>query len=230
MTDLVEHHIDMQGAAPVRQKPRRMSSKMFEFTRCTVDKLLHSGIIEPSASDWRSAPVISRRDDKGRMCFDYCGVNEAIKKDAYLIPNMNAILDLLRNARYISKVDLHSSRKYTAFALPGSGLWEFTRMPLGLANAPVTFQRLIDALFGPGCEPYVFCYFDDIRVVKEMFDKHLKWLEILLRKISDAALVVQRKKCEFCCASITYLGYLLDRDGLRPDPDKVAPVLNYPTP
>ena len=120
------------------------------------------------------------------MCFDYHDVNKAMKKDVYLIPNMDAILDRLRNARYISKVDLRqayyqvplerSSRKYTAFALPGSGLWPFTRMPFGLANAPATFQRLIDALFGSECEPYVFCYFDDIIVVTETLDEHLEWL------------------------------------------------------
>ena len=103
-------------------------------------------------------------------------------------------------------------------------------MPFGLPNAPATFQRLIDALFGPECEPYVFCYLDDIIVVTETFDEHLKWLEVVLSRIADAGLVVPRKKCEFCCASVTYLGYLLDRDGLRPDPDRVAPVLNYPTP
>ena len=220
VTDLVEHDIGMQGAAPVRQKPRRMSPKMFEFTKGELDKLLHSVIIQPSASDWRSAPVITWRDDKGRMCFDYRDVNKAMKKDTYLIPNMDAILDRLRNARYISKVDLRqayyqvplerSIRKYTAFALPGSGHWQFMRMPFGLANAPATFQRLIDALFGPEYEPYVFCYLDDIIIVTETFDEHLKWLEIVLPRIADAGLVVQQKKCEFCCASVTYLGYLLD--------------------
>ena len=40
VTDIVEHHIDMQGAPPVRQKPRRMSPKMFEFARGEVDKFL----------------------------------------------------------------------------------------------------------------------------------------------------------------------------------------------
>ena len=58
VTDLVDHHIDMHGAAPVRQ-PRRMSPKMFEVARGEVDTLLHSGIMEPSASDWRSSLVIS---------------------------------------------------------------------------------------------------------------------------------------------------------------------------
>ena len=166
------------------------------------------------------------------MCFDYRDVNKAMKKDAVLIPNMDAILDHLRNARYISKVDLRqaycqvplerTNRKYTAFALLGSGLWKFTRMPFGLANAPATFQRLIDALFGPEC--------DDIIVVTEKFDEHMEWLEIVLRRIVDAGLVVQRKKCEICCARVTYLGYLLDHERLRPDPERIAPVLNYPTP
>ena len=99
-----------------------------------------------------------------------------------------------------------------------------------LANASATFQRLNDTLFRPECEPYVFCYLDDIIVVTEMFDEHLKWLEIVLRRIADAGLVLQRKKYEFCCASVTYFDYLLDRDRLRPDLDKVAPGLNYPKP
>ena len=43
------------------------------------------------------------------MCFDYRDVNKAMKKDAYIILNMDAILDRLRNARYISKVDLRQA-------------------------------------------------------------------------------------------------------------------------
>ncbi|XP_043473695.1 uncharacterized mitochondrial protein AtMg00860-like [Leptopilina heterotoma] len=37
-------------------------------------------------------------------------------------------------------------------------------------------------------------------------------------------------KCEFGCSQVTYLGYLLDREGLRPDPSKTEPVRNYPEP
>ena len=73
------------------------------------------------------------------------------------------------------------------------------RKPFGLANAPATFQHLIDALFGPEYEPHVFRYLDDIIVVTETFEQHVQWLELVLKKIVDAGLVVQRKKCEFCC-------------------------------
>ena len=92
------------------------------------------------------------------------------------------------------------------------------------------FQRLIDSLLGPELEPHVFGYLDDIIVATETFEEHLKWVEIMLNKLVDARLKVNIEKCEFCCSSVTYLEFLLDQDGLRPDPDRVTALLNYPTP
>ena len=153
---------------------------------------------------------------------------------------MDGILDKLRRAKYISKIDLkdicfqvelsEESRQYTAFVVPGSGLWQFKRMPFGLTNAPATFQRLIDALFGPEMEPNVFGYVDDIIIATNSFEEHQKWLEIVLTKIRDAQLTVNWEKCEFSCSRIRYLGYLLDRDELWPDMERVKSILQYPVP
>ena len=84
------------------------------------------------------------------------------------------------------------SKKYTAFAVPGSGLWQFRRMPFGLTNAPQTFQRLIDQLFGPELEPFVFGYLDDIIIVTEGFEEHLKWVEVVVTRLVVAGLTVNR--------------------------------------
>ena len=94
----------------------------------------------------------------------------------------------------------------------------------------MTFQRLIDSLLGPELEPSVFGYLDDIIVVTETFDEYLKWVEVVLNKLVDARLKVNREKCEFCCSSVRYLGFLLDQDGLCPDPNRVTALLNYPMP
>ena len=149
-------------------------------------------------------------------------------------------MDKLRRVKYISKIDLKNayfqveldeeSRQYTAFAVPGSGLWHFKRMPFGLTNVSATFQRLIDALFGPEMEPNVFGYLDDIIIVTHSFEEHQKWLEIVLTKIRDAQLTVNWKKCDFGCSRVRYLGYLLDRDGLRPDTERIEPILQYAAP
>ena len=241
VTNLTEHHIELTDSIPIRHRIRRMSPKMLEIAAEEVSKLAREGIIERSASDYSSAPVLVKKSDGSvRMCIDYRDLNKKTKRDAYPMPSMDSILDKLRRAKYLSKIDLKaayhqipmekSSKRYTAFAIPGSGLWQYTRLPFGLVNAPMTFVRLIDALFGPEVEPHVFGYLDDIIVVTETFDEHLKWLKFVLERLVEAGLRVNESKCEFCCSSLTYLGFLLDKDGLRPDPVKVAPVLEYPAP
>jgi len=67
------------------------------------------------------------------MCVDYRQLNENSVPDAYPLSTINHILEWLRNARYISTLDLKNgywqipvapaSREYTAFTVPGRGLF-----------------------------------------------------------------------------------------------------------
>ncbi|CAB0040347.1 unnamed protein product [Trichogramma brassicae] len=109
------------------------------------------------------------------------------------------------------------SKPYTAFAVPGSGLWQYTRMPLRMCNAPRMFQRLIDSLFGPEHQLHIFGYATDF------FDEHLKWLEVVLTRLTQAGLAVNRKKCEFC-RNVSH------SEEFRPDPERVAPLLKCKPP
>lgn len=83
-------------------------------------------------------------------------------------------------------------------------------MPFGLTNSAGTFHHLVDVLFGPEFEPHIFSYLDDIIVTTETFEEHLPRVELVLNKILDARLTVNRKKYEFGCAQVECLGYLLD--------------------
>ena len=105
---------------------------MWVVAQEAVREMHQAGIIERSASTWCHTPVIQRMSDgKWRFCIDFRDLNARSKKDAYPIPNVVEILDKLRRAKYISKVDLKNayfqvvlnkeSRQYTAFAVPGSG-------------------------------------------------------------------------------------------------------------
>ena len=85
------------------------------------------------------------------------------------------------------------SVKYTAFAVPGMGLFEFLRLPFGLSGAPAVFQELMDQVIGPELEPYCFCYLDDIILATEDFEMHLKMLEKFLIRLRDANLIIYLK-------------------------------------
>ena len=103
-------------------------------------------------------------------------------------------------------------------------------MPYGLSGAPARFQRLLDRLITPEFEPHGFAYLDDIIVVSETFKEHTYWLERVLDAILKAGLTVNREKSEFGCSQVRYLGYLVDRTGMHPDPEKVEPITSYPAP
>uniref|UniRef100_A0ABD2VW35 Peptidase A2 domain-containing protein n=1 Tax=Trichogramma kaykai TaxID=54128 RepID=A0ABD2VW35_9HYME len=65
MTDLVEHHIRLTDETPIKHKLHRMTEPMLWEARNTVTKWHKEGIIEPSASDFRSAPVLVKKSDGG---------------------------------------------------------------------------------------------------------------------------------------------------------------------
>ena len=171
--------------------------------------MLAEGVIKESFSKWSTSIVMAKKANSGyRLYLDFRKLNAVSKKDAYTIPYMSEILKQLKASKYISTIDLSSAfnqipldeacQEYTAFTVPDRGLFQFVRKPFGLSNAPATFQRLIDRVIGPGLRPHAFCYLDDIFVVIETFEKHLKWLEAVLDEITQANLSVNMEKCEFC--------------------------------
>ena len=136
-TKLIEHRIRLKSE-PVRCRPRRMSKYIRDEAQRIIGQWKVCDIIEASTSDNSSAPVmVKKSDDTYRMCID---VNAKTIKDAYPASSLDSILDGLRGARCISKIDLkqaflqvpmeESSKKYTVFADEGSGLWQFKRNEL----------------------------------------------------------------------------------------------------
>uniref|UniRef100_A0ABD2WBS4 RNA-directed DNA polymerase n=1 Tax=Trichogramma kaykai TaxID=54128 RepID=A0ABD2WBS4_9HYME len=239
--NLATHKIDVQGHEPIRQKVRKYSPPLLRAAQEEVDRMLKEGIIEESESPWHSCPVIvPKSNGKYRFCLDYRQVNAVTKKNAYPMRHMDDILDKLREAKFISKLDLsqayhqimleEKSKEITAFSVRGRGHFQFQRMPYGLTNAPGTFQALMDKLIGPEWEPHVFSYLDDIIIVTNDFEEHLIWLEKVLAALKKANLQINRDKSEFLCSEVKYLGYVVDSGGLRVDMEKVKPIVDYPAP
>ena len=89
------------------------------------------------------------------------------------------------------------SKLIEAFTVPVKGMYQFKRMPFGLTNDPATFQRLMYKIITPDLKPNIFCYLDDIIIVTQNFDDHLKYLNPVLDKIKEANLTIGLKKYEF---------------------------------
>ena len=89
------------------------------------------------------------------------------------MPRIDDLLDRLSKAKFLSTIDLASGYHQIAMAPEDSektafvtryGLYEYTVMPLGLSNAPSTFQRLMNEVMAGYIDDFVGVYLDDILV------------------------------------------------------------------
>lgn len=241
LTNKITYHIDTGDAKPIKQRQYPFSPYILTHLNMELDKMLDLGVVEPSMSEW-SSPVLLVRKSNGdfRFCFDGRKLNSITKKDSYPLPYVDSILNMLRDSRFISSVDLRSafwqipldgeSKEKTAFAIPGRGLYHFKVVPFGLSNAAQCQQRLMEAVFGPELEPNIFVYLDDIIIVSSTFEEHISLLREVVRRLHEANLTVNIEKCEFFRPSLKYLGFVVDKSGLRTDPDKISAMVNFPRP
>ena len=73
---------------------------------------------------------------------------------------------------------------------------------------------------------FVRAYIDDLLcITKGTFEDHLAKLKLVLKRLQDANLKVNARKSNFCAIETEYLGYILTREGIKPQPKKVQSIL-----
>ena len=200
----VEHHIVTSGR-PITAKFRRLDNIKLAAAKAEFQLLEKEGIIRRSNSGWASPLHMVQKSDKSwRPCGDYRRLNLITEDDCYPLPNMADITSSLVGATIFSKLDLKkgyhqipvhpSDVKKTAIITP-FGLFEFLRMPFGLKNAGMSFQRFMDRILGG--LPFVLIYLDDILVASPDRKTHAVRLRTVLQALRENGLVLNRGKCEF---------------------------------
>ena len=72
--------------------------------------------------------------------------------------------------------------------------------------------------------PHVCVCHDDKLITGTSDQEHLETLELVLQPLESSRLRLRRDKCPFNPLSIVYLGYMIDRECLHPNNDKVCAV------
>jgi hypothetical protein len=109
------------------------------------------------------------------------------------------------------------------------GKYSYKRLPMDIAGSPDIFQGKMSELMG--CLEYIKAYLDDLLCISKLsLEDHLEKLEEVLRRLHNAGLKVNAAKSTFCALEIEYLGYVLTRDGIKPQSNKVhaIPAINHP--
>ena len=229
--------IDVQGNLPRRVKPYRVSPKERMIIKEEVEKMLRSGVIEPSTSEWASPVVlVPKPDGSTRFAIDFRKLNEITRKEVYPMPHIQDYLDVLRGNEYFTIADGQQayfglpmdedSKPMTAF-ICHLGQYQFLKMPFGLCNAPAIYQRLMNSVLQGMLWEECLVYLDDICLMSATVEEHLERLERLFKRLVAAGIVLKPSKTHLLQRSIKLLGHIIDKDGTRPVGAKVKSINEF---
>ncbi|GBG69928.1 hypothetical protein CBR_g4754 [Chara braunii] len=250
LTNVIEHAILTGDHPPISCAPYRYSPAQRAAASQRIKEFEANGWIEPAIGPWSFPVVIVPKKAGGiQICIDYRKLNDITIKDVYPLPRIDELLDAIGSARFFSKFDVRhgfhhllvreEDRPKITFVL-FEGTWQWIRCPMGICNAPATFQRAMNMAFqnfvrktrlAQSIINYcVIVYMDDILVYSSSYEGHVQHIEWALHALRDAGSKVALEKCQFFLTTISFLGHVVADKGLQPELQKVAAVRDAPVP
>ena len=232
--------IELEAPFTSKARVRSVSPTVRDTIAKEVAAQRDAGIIEPSASPYASTVLlVPKSDGSVRFCIDYRALNAVTKKDGYLMPRVDDSLAALNGSRFFTSLDLtaafnqipmdEKSKDLTSFSTP-DGTFRYNRMPFGLINGPAVFHRFIDNVMSGLKWSVCMVYMDDVLVYSKTFAEHLAALDSVFARVDDNGLRFKAKKCYVGVHEVKFLGHVVCRDGIKPDPDKTKAIREMPIP
>ena len=151
MTRVFFHYIRVRTDTGIKQRLCRTLIHFRDEEEGHLKKMLDSGIIVASESDWSSPVTLVRKGDSSiRWCVDYCKLNTQTIKDCSPLPCIEDCLDTLAGMQFLLTLDMASGYWQLGIApedwhkaafITRFGLFEHVALAFGLCNAPATYQR-----------------------------------------------------------------------------------------
>ncbi|KAH0613403.1 uncharacterized protein H6S33_005289 [Morchella sextelata] len=192
---------------------------------------LQKGFIQASSLP-ASTPVlfVKKGDGTLRLCVDYRGLNELTVKNRYPLPLIRETLDRLSKAKWYNHIRMAEGEEWKTAFRTRYGHFEYTVIPFGLTNAPATFQHFINDCVRDYLDMFCTAYLDDIIIYSDTFEEHQVHVEKVLEALQRNGVLLKPEKCEFRTQSTTYLGLIIEPNGIKMDPRKVETVKNWTVP
>ncbi|KAK3517134.1 hypothetical protein QTP86_003981 [Hemibagrus guttatus] len=180
-----------------------------------IKEALSQGYIRQSASPAASSFFFVAKKDVGlRPCIDYWALKKITVKFRYPLPLVPSALERLRGTTEFTKLDLRSA--YNLIRIREGDEWK-------------TAFDFMHEVLREFLHKSALVYIDDILIYSRSMAEHRRHVAEVLQHLRNQ-LFLNAEKCVFHQSSIQFLGYVIDRSGVRMDEKKVAAVRNWPIP
>ncbi|XP_049315407.1 uncharacterized protein K02A2.6-like [Bactrocera dorsalis] len=203
--------------------PKFYKSRQIPFAQMTkfreeADRLINTGIWKPvKFSNWASPIVLAPKPDGSvRICGDFkVTINSQLDIEQYPLPTRESLLHTIRHGTHFSKLDLKDAYLQMKLVNTPLGLFQYQRLPYGIASAPAIFQRYLEQLLNgiEGCGNYL----DYIIITAPSLQEHVNRVEQVIKILEDNGIKCKKEKCFFLKEEIEYLGRRVSAKGILPD-------------
>jgi hypothetical protein len=239
--------IDLIPGANLPSNPRywKNSPAQREEVRTQLQGFMDMGIVRPSNTSVVSNVLLVKRPGmpgKFRFTIDFRQLNDATVATPWQMPEVQSQLDRLAGNKIFGCIDLSSyyhqieldigSRFLTGFVTE-DGVFEYQRVPMGLKNACAhaqsELQKAIDN--DPILSKYgLRNYFDDLPLAAASESDFLEQLEAVLKLGVSLRLKFNLEKSIFGVDSITHVGFIVNKDGVQVDPQRIEALQEIEVP
>ncbi|GFH49966.1 hypothetical protein CTEN210_06442 [Chaetoceros tenuissimus] len=229
-----------EGAKAVNSRWYPVPKINKETFKKELERLVKIGVLEVvHESEWGTPVfIIPKKEGTVRFVTDFRKVNGLVVRKPFPIPRIADTLQQLEGFTFATALDLNMGyytiplaecSKDVTTIVTEFGKFRYTCLPMGMVVSGDVFQSKIYDLIGDieGVRTYI----DDILCIGTgTFDEHLSQLEEIFQRFENAGLKVNASKCSFGLQEIPYLGYIISKEGLRPDPKKVQGIVDLHKP
>jgi len=233
-----DHAINLkEGAEPPWGPIYPMSADQLNELDKNLKKMMAEGKIADSESPY-GAPIlfVPKPDGSLRLCVDYRNLTKLTILKKYPLPLMDELRDRVAGAKVFTK--LHLKDRYHLIRMRKGdehktgfrtryGLYEYKVMPVGLVNAPATFQTMMNKVLREFLDHRVVVYLDDILLYSSNMDDHIRLVQKVLDRLEQHDLAVSLKKSVFHQDEGEFLGYIVKTSGVTMSDRKVKSVQNW---
>src|SRR5271155_1579727 len=100
-------------------------------------------------------------------------------------------------------------------------------VPMGLTNAPATFQAYINKALRGLVDNFCIVYLDDILVFSKTKEEHEQHLQQICDRLQQAELYAKPSKCQFFQKELEFLGFIISTTRIHMDPKRVQTIKEW---
>jgi len=245
--DIMKVELKVKDNCVIQEKSRRFYAQSeYDEVNAIVQKWLDNGVIveAPKGNPYNNSLTLAARRNlegevlKYRVCLDPRTLNrQLVDIDNFPIPIINEVLEKAAGHKYFTTIDLSQayhrlpldkkSQPYTAFK-HNNKQYMFARAPFGLTPMTSIFQRGMSQLLGD--LHFVGVYVDDIVIFSNSVEEHTEHVRLVIDRLTRAKLIINKEKSNFLCTRVLLLGFVIDANGRRINPEKIANVKSWAPP